>query len=125
DWQHLHVSFVTSAAVALFDEQRRGRVDLELLRQFYCDEIIANPSKSFRNGMLAVYLGSYQPGATHTIRLGVALDRVSDQLGERWRPLLKAIPRLLDGRSAHDQLGQIMVAMPSPWTDLKSIGMRK
>ena len=125
DWRNLHTSFVTSAAVALFDEQRRGRENLGPLRQFYFDEIVANDSKAFRNGMLAVYLASYQPGATHTVRLGRALSQVSGALGDRWRPLLQAVPRLLDGSSAHEQLGQLMMGMPSPWSNLKSIGMRK
>lgn len=125
DWQDLHTSFVTSAAVALFDEQRRGREDLAALRQFYLEEIAANDSKAFRNGMMAVYLGSYLPGAPHTVKLGRALSQVSSLLGERWRPLLSAVPRLLDGMSAHEQLGQLMLAMPSPWFGLKTIGMRK
>jgi hypothetical protein len=125
DWRNLHTSFVTSAAVALFDDQRRSREDLGPLRQFYYDEIVANDSKAFLNGMLAVYLGSYHPGATHTVKLGRALSQVSAKLGDRWRTLLSAVPRLLDGTSAHEQVGQLMLGMPSPWKDLKSIGMRK
>lgn len=125
DWKDLHTSFVTSAAVALFDEQRRVREDLGPLRQFYLAEIIANDSKAFLSGMVAVYLSSYEPGATHTVELGRALSQVSANLGGRWRQLLLAVPRILDGTSAHEQLGQLMLNMPSPWSDLKSIGMRK
>jgi len=125
DWRDLYTSFVTSAAVALFDTQRRERENLGPLRQFYFEEIVANESKLFRSGMLAVYLGSYHPGAAHTVQLGRALSQVSGGLSDRWQPLLRAVPRLLDGNSAHEQLGQLMVGMPSPWSDLKSIGMRK
>lgn len=125
DWRDLQTSFVTSAAVALFDEQRRARENLGPLREFYFDQIVANDSAAFRNGMLAVYLASYQPGAAHTVRLGRALAQVTGRLGERWQGLLRAVPRLLDGSSAHEQIGQLMLSMPVPWTDLKSIGLRK
>lgn len=125
DWNDLSTSFVTTAAVALFDSDRRLRESLGPLRQFYLDEILANDSASFRSGMAAVYVGSYQPGATHTVRLGRCLDQVSDRLTGSWPQFLKAVPRLFDGRSAHEQLGQLMHAMPSPWSDLKSIGVRK
>ena len=125
DWRDLHTSFVTSAAIALFDEQRRVRENLGPLRQFYFDEVVASDSKAFRNGMFSVYLSSYQPGATHTVRLGRSLSQVSDSLGDRWQPLLKAVPRLLDGSSGHEQIGQLMAGMPTPWSDLKSIGLHK
>jgi len=125
DWRDLRTSFVTTAAVALFDSDRRFRENLAPLRQFYFDEILANDSASFRSGMAAVYVGSYHPGATHTVRLGRCLDQVSYQLGGRWPQLLAAVPRLFDGKSAPEQLGQLMTAMPSPWSDLKSIGVRK
>jgi hypothetical protein len=75
--------------------------------------------------MVAVYLGSYLPGSIHTLQLGRSLTQVVSRLGGRWAALTQAVPRLLDGTSAHEQIGQLMQSMPSPWTDLKSIGMHR
>lgn len=124
DWSELRTSFVASAAVALFDGERRERPDLGQLRQFYLDEIVANDSGAFRRAMVAVYIGSYFPMAIHTIALARALSQVADRLGDRWAVLLRAVPRLLDGTSAHEQVGQLMLSMPNPWIDLKSINLR-
>ncbi|MCX5513010.1 hypothetical protein C3941_01995 [Kaistia algarum] len=124
DWRDVHTSFVTTAAVALFDNERRERPDLAKLRQFYLDEIIANDSASFRRAMVAVYIGSYVPRAAHTVALARSLSRVADALGGRWSVLLQAVPRLLDGVSAHEQVSQLMLSMPQPWSNLKSINLR-
>jgi len=125
DWSDLRTSFVATAAVALFDSERRHRKDLAPLRQFYLDEIVANSSAAFRSAMVSVYIGSYLPGAPHTAQLGRSLGQVAGHLAGRWDPLLKAVPRLFDGTSAHEKIGQLMLPMPTPWSDLKSIGMRK
>lgn len=124
DWRNLRTSFVTSAAVALFDQERRERPDLAQLRQFYFDEITANDSAAFRRAMVAVYIGSYMPRAAHTLALARSLSLVAAALGARWEALLTAVPRLLDGVSAHEQVGQLMMSMPDPWTNLKSINLR-
>ncbi|MBB5753359.1 EH signature domain-containing protein [Prosthecomicrobium pneumaticum] len=125
DWRGLRTAFVTMAAVAVFDPTRRTRDDLAALRQFYYDEIRVNESSAFRSGMVGVYLGSYQPGAPHTVQLGRSLGKAAGGLGGRWAGLLQAVPRLLDGMSAHQQVAQLMLSMPTPFDDLKTIGLRK
>lgn len=124
DWTNLYTAFVTSAAVALFDVDRRDRDDLVKLRKFYYGEITANESVTFRSAMVAVYIGSYVPGAAHTRALAKALRLVSDRLNSQMTGLLNAVPKLFDPSQAHRQVAQLMVEMPNPWTGLKSINLR-
>ena len=52
DWKGARMSFVTSAARALFDAERRSRPALEPLRRFYCGEIEASDSRTFLAAMI-------------------------------------------------------------------------
>ncbi|MDP2779029.1 hypothetical protein [Devosia sp.] len=69
DWSDTRMSLVTTAAVALFDQDRRERTDLSALRKFYCEEIESSDHRTFLNTMVAVFIGSYEPGAAHTAAL--------------------------------------------------------
>ncbi|WP_036281761.1 EH signature domain-containing protein [Methylocystis sp. ATCC 49242] len=123
-WDDTWMSFVTSAARALFDEQRRERLDLAKLRQFYYDEIDASTRRSFLVSMLSVYLGSYQPGATHTRSLASALISAWPRIGPQGHQLLQNIPELLDPVRAPDAIAAKMRNMVDCWTELKAIGIR-
>lgn len=123
-WEDTWMSFVTSAARALFDEERRERLDLAGLRQFYYDEISASTRRSFLVSMLSVYLGSYQPGATHTRLLASGLANAWPRIGAQGQQLLQNIPELLDPARAPDAIAAKMRNMVDCWTELKAIGIR-
>jgi hypothetical protein len=124
DWDDTRMSFVTSAARALFDAERRERADLADLRDFYYDEIRASTRRSFLDAMLSVYLVSYAPGATHTRRLAFALSIVWPRIGARWRQLREIIPELLDPDRAPEAIAAKMTAMDDCWRGLQAIGLR-
>lgn len=126
DWSGATMADVTSAAVALYDDERRSREKLDGLRRFYCDEIICSSPRrtTFLNAMFAVYLESYVPGAPHTTALARALGQVRDKIGAQWSTLLASIPECLDPRHAHEALSERMVQMASPWDELRALGLR-
>ena len=126
DWSGATVADVTSAAVALFDSERRDRQSLAELRQFCCAEIIASSSRrtSFLSAMFAVYLESYVPGAPHTIALAHALTNVRDKIGGPWATFLSSFPACLDPMHGHVALSERMTQMASPWDELRTLGLR-
>ena len=124
DWQDARMSFVTAAARALFDANRRERDDLRSLRLFYCREIEASTSSTFLGAMTSVYLGSYVPGEAHTRALSKSLKASKDRLGSRWKHLLNSVPDVLDPTHAPDSISRLMTNMSDPWTDLKAMGIR-
>jgi hypothetical protein len=123
-WDHTHMSLVTSAARALFDVERRGRPDLAGLRDFYYDEIRASTRRSFLDSMLLVYLVSYEPGATHTRSLAFALNSAWSRIGARWRQLRENLPELLDPDRAPDAIAAKMRVMRDCWRGLQAMGLR-
>lgn len=124
DWTGIHTSFVLAAATAAFDETRRGRPDLEELRNFYAKEVMASQSATFLGGMASVYFGSYVPGASHTQLLARALKASRDRIGARWRDLFHRLPDCLDPNYAADSIAKLMVNMTDPWSELKRLGIR-
>jgi EH_Signature domain len=121
DWKGARMSFVTSAARALFDPERRSRPDLEDVRNFYCEEIEANDSRTFLAAMMSIYLGSYEPGATHTIALARSLAKVRQRLDARSRSLVDKVPEVLDPHRGAEALGLLMVLMDDPWQGLRDL----
>lgn len=124
DWSGVTISDVTSAAVALFDEERRARVDLATLRQFYCAEIACSDSASFINSMFEIYVESYVPGAPHTVGLAGALSHSRNKIGGRWETFFTSFPECLDPHCAHKTLAERMTQMASPWSELQDLGLR-
>lgn len=124
DWDDTKMSLVTSAARALFDDERRARVDLAKLREFYYEEILASTRRSFLDAMLSVYLVSYKPGAAHTQRLAAALKGAWSRVGARGRQLRQNIPKLLDPDRAPDAIAAKMKGMDDCWRGLQAIGLR-
>ncbi|QOZ23114.1 EH signature domain-containing protein [Bradyrhizobium sp. CCBAU 51753] len=121
DWTGTRMSFVTSAARALFDAERRSRPVLEPLRRFYYAEIEASDSRTFLAAMMSIYLGSYEPGATHTIALARSLAKVQLRLDARSRLLIDELPEVLDPRKGADAIGSLMVQMVDPWQGLRDL----
>jgi len=124
DWQNVNVSFVTSAARALFDPERRNRYELARLRRFYCDEIEVNESRTFLAAMMSIYLGSYVPGANHTTALAASLSKVVARLDSRSRLLLDTVPEVLSPSHAASAIAAKMMEMSNPWTGLRGINLR-
>jgi len=121
DWKGVRMSFVTSAARALFDAERRSRTALEPLRRFYYAELEASDSRSFLAAMMSVYLGSYEPGATHTVALARSLAKVRQRLDARSRLLVDEVPEVLDPKKGAEALGSLMVQMDDPWQGLRDL----
>lgn len=123
-WDDTPMSFVTSAAVALFDPERRNRSELLELREFYYAEVEASTKHTFLDSMLSVYLGSYQPGADHTKRLAKAMTHALPSVGSAARQLVESIPEILDPAGAPAAIAMRMVGMENCWSELKEIGLR-
>ena len=124
DWAETPLSLVLAAAHALYDRTRRERPELAEVRAFYADEIRVSTRETFLDGMLAVHLASYQPGAPHTRALAGALSAARDRLGPRGRALVAGLPACLDPLLAPAAVAERMQAMDDPWTGLKALGLR-
>lgn len=124
DWVGLKTSRITTAAVAVFDDKRCDRSDLAPVRQFYLDEIAERPAGSFLNAMVWIYIESFRPGAEHTAKLANALALRIKDFGARIQDLLIALPGLFGVDTAPEEVAQIMIEAPDPYTALKSIGWR-
>lgn len=125
NWRGAKMYLVTSAARALFDEERRDRLDLASLRQFYFEEIEVSTKSGFLGAMFSVYLTTYAPGSSHSRRLAMALTAAAGRLGARWTQLVAAVPGILDATHAHEEVAEFMLSMDDPWNELKQIGLRK
>ncbi|MHC2371313.1 hypothetical protein ACVIQT_005961 [Bradyrhizobium diazoefficiens] len=123
DWKDTRMSFVASAARALFDPERRTRPDLEELQRFYCEEIEANDSRTFLAAMMSIYLGSYVPGATHTVALARSLAKVRQRLDARSRLLVEKVPGVLDPYKGGEAIGSLMIQMDDPWLGLRDLSV--
>lgn len=123
-WDEVRMSLVTAAGRAVFDATRRGRPDLADLRDFYIAEIRASHRTTFLGAMVSVYLESFVPDAPHTLALAEALSGAHDRLGARWRTLVESIPEVFRPDLAPEAIARRMVGMPSPWSELKALGLR-
>lgn len=123
DWRDLPTSFVTRAARALFDRERRDRSDLSDLRTFYINELLVSTHSSFLSAMASVYISSFEPNAAHTRMLATALQSARKRLGGRWSKLETLLPNWLDPAEAPKSIANLMVRARDPWTELKSIGL--
>ncbi|MCV2870393.1 EH signature domain-containing protein [Defluviimonas sp. WL0002] len=124
DWGGLKTSRVASAAVAVFDEERREREDLADVREFYYEELRQSSQTSFLTSMLWVYVGSFDPKSEATASLGAVLRHRRDDFDERARRLISALPDLLDPASAVTNLASVMYESDDPFGKLKSLGIR-
>jgi hypothetical protein len=122
DWKGVKISRITTAAVAVYDEERSARPDLAEVRQFYLDEIAAREPGSFLNAMVWVYVESFQQGAAHTLALAKALARRAKAFGARIQKLLQELPGLFNTDHVPAEVAQIMISADNPHQALKDIG---
>lgn len=123
EWEGITTQRVISAAVAVFDEERRTRADLAPVRDFYLSEIERRETGAFLDGMLSVYVDSFATGVDHTRLLAKALGRRSADFGGRNAKLTSALPALFKPDAAPQELAKIMLDAEDPYNRLKAMGL--
>ena len=123
-WGDVRLSFVVTAASAVFDEERRARGDLARTREFLYAETGASTSETFLTGIMRAYLESYQPKASHTKALSAALQNARRKMSQASQLLLQEVPELLDAASGPKWLAARMYKMSDPYTELLRLGVR-
>lgn len=123
-WDETRLSFVVVAASAVFDPERRERIDLGRTRDFLYAEIAVSTSETFLSGLLRAYLDSYVPKGAHTTALSTALGAAVPRMSTAGRLLLEAVPELMDPVSGPDRLSARMSKMSDPYTELLRLGVR-
>lgn len=124
DWEDTRLSFVVSAASAVFDQERRERPDLARTRDFIYAEITASTSETFLSGLMRAYLDSYVPKSSHTSQLATTLGAAAPRMGTGTQLLMEAIPEIMDPASGPDRLAARMSKMSDPYTELLRFGLR-
>lgn len=123
NWDNITTQRVISAAIAVFDDERRARSDLEPVHRFYFSEIETRQPGAFLDGMVGVYIDSFELCASHTRFLAKALGQRRAELGGRHHKLTKTLPSLFQPDAAPTDLAKIMLASDDPYAALKSIGL--
>ncbi len=123
-WQDVKLARVMSAAVAIFDRDRRDRRDLAPVRAFYIEETRLTDSPTFLKGMVEVYLDSFDPEASHTERLAPALSHRASDFDGRTAALHGALPALFKPAQAPKALAAVMRDAEKPYARLKDMGFR-
>lgn len=126
DWETAkpQLSFVITAAAAVFDPERRDRDDLSETRSFLYNEIDVSASEAFLSGLLRAHVESYEPGAPHTSTLAERVSSARPRMSGADRTLLEAFPELLDPRSGPDRIAERMRGMADPYAELVRLGLR-
>jgi len=124
DWGDTRLSFVVTAASAVFDPERRDRPDLARTRDFIYAEIAASTSETLLSGLFRTYLDSYVPKGTHTATLATALGAAVPRMSPSGRLLLDAVPELLDPKTGPDRIAVRMSEMSDPYMELLRLGVR-
>ncbi|MFK7846327.1 MAG: EH signature domain-containing protein [Rhodothermales bacterium] len=124
DWNDIKTARITAAAIAVFDSERCSREDLEPVRQFYIDEIAEHEAGSFIDGMVFVYIETFQKGAKHTRILAKALFERRAVMGTRLQPLLSALPNLFMEKRIPSDVAAIMLSAEDPYLALKDVGIK-
>lgn len=123
NWEDITTQRVISAAVAVFDVERRTRPDLAPVHDFYLAEIATREPGAFLDGMVGVYIDSFAPEADHTRRLAKALGQRSSELAGRGARLKDALPALFRPDAAPQELARIMLEAEDPYARLQQIGL--
>lgn len=124
EWEGTRLSFVISAASAVFDPERRDREDLSETRNFLYAEIAASTSETFLSGLLRAYLESFEPKASHTTSLATGLKAALPRMSGGSQLLLEAAPELLNPTAGPKRLAERMARMSDPFTELVRLGVR-
>lgn len=125
NWDGITTQRIISAAVAVFDEDRRMRSDLAPVRDFYLSEIETREPGAFLDGMVGVYVDSFSEGALHTHALAKALAQRADDLGSRHRKLHEAVTGLFRPGDAPGELAHRMAEAENSYEELKRIGLSR
>ncbi len=72
---------------------------------------------------MSIYLGSYVPGAIHTVALARALAKVQQRLDARSRLLIDEVVEVLDPYIGAEALGSLMIQMDDPWQGLRDLNL--
>jgi hypothetical protein len=123
-WENVKLSRILSAALAIFDEERRARTDLESVRNFFVSEIRQTSSSTFLAGMVQVYLETFDANARHTQALAMALEAKASSLQGRLRNLHQTLPDLFVPQEAPAALANVMLKSEAPYSTLKNLGFR-
>ncbi|WP_417691615.1 EH signature domain-containing protein [Roseibium sp.] len=121
-WDDVTTQRVISAAVAVFDEDRRERADLRPVRDFYLAEISTCDRGAFLDGMVGVYVDSFALGAAHTRTLAQALAVRNADIGGRNQKLTESLPSLFRPDEAPKELAKVMLGAEHPYETLKTMG---
>lgn len=123
DWSDITTQRVISAAMAVFDDERRARPEFAPVREFYLSEIATREPGAYLDGMVEIYIDSFSPGADHTRHLAKALAKRISGLGARHRNLVTALPELFRPDVAPLALARIMRDADDAFVKLRSIGL--
>lgn len=124
DWGDTRLSFVVTAASAVFDPERRDRPDLARTRDFIYAEIAASTSETLLSGLFRTYLDSFVIDSPHGATLASTLGEARLRMSSGVRLLLESMPELLDPISGPDRLADRMTKMSDPYTELIRLGIR-
>lgn len=122
-WNDITTQRVISAAIAIFDDDRRMREDLAPARQFYLEEIAAAKPGPFLDGMVEVYVESFERNAVHTRLLAKALGARTADLSGRQSKLVDALPALFTPDAAPEDLARLMFGADNPYRTLVAMGL--
>ncbi|WP_395660119.1 EH signature domain-containing protein [Aestuariivirga sp.] len=122
-WTDITIQRVTSAAIAIFDEDRRRRPDLLPARKFYLGEIAASKPGPFLDGMVEVYIDSFDLEGEHTKLLADALSARRADLGGRLQKLHKILQRLFKPDAAPLDLARMMLEAEDSYAAMISNGL--
>ena len=123
-WQGATLAEVVRAARVIFEPEFRGRIALTKVRSFFRREIRVSTNSAFLSAMASIYLATYQPKRSHSVRLARALNQSKDRLGRHWPKVLGHFPDLFEpGRPEHS-IATAMLAMPDPWSGLQTLGFK-
>lgn len=124
NWSDLKTSRVTSAALAVFDKDRRDRNDLEPVRRFFFDEIRTRQPSAFLDAMVWVYIETFISDERHTRSLAAALTERRNSFGARIAGLVNRFPNLFEPSKAPTAVGQLMVEAEDAYVALRDLGFR-
>lgn len=124
-WDDVKMSLICSAAPIVFDKEFRTQDDFAVLQAFYLRETTVTDSPSFISAMISAYIRSYEPDSAHTTKIKNCLDIAHEHMSDKWKEIVEQLPEFFDASQAHQALATKMVAMDSPWKELKQFGITR
>lgn len=109
DWSDVRLGFVRSASMAVFDDERGDRPDLDEARSFLVAETRQSEQPSFLSGMAAAYLETFRTGHSNARALADALKEALPRMSGSWRTLFEAYPQFLDSEEGPSALAWVLI----------------